>query len=482
MAELELTIPLKSTTCKVGLSAMTLLMPLWAIAIPFCLGVATSMVLRDATRMTPLVAIVVFSTLTLIPALAVALAAFFEDDSLLVSKEGLAFPSRMLYRLGFRGGRHWQDLQAATVQLAPDSGKTPKGQINLFFKSGGATSIKIDKMSQSDLEQFLLAIEIWGVNCERSPELIQFQDQYQNENRGVEALSYTQMWEEELSRRFSSTSFVPLEPEHKLKNGSMKIIRQLAFGGLSAIYLAQEGQKGVVVVKEAVIPANADEQSRAKALEMFEREARFLVKLEHPQIARVYDHFQEDGRNYLVLDYIRGQDLRQLVKQNGAQAEEKVVGWGVQIADIMDYLHTQSPPMVHRDLTPDNLVLDNDDKVILIDFGAANEFVGTATGTLVGKQAYISPEQLRGKASTKSDIYAFGGTLHFLLTGADPEALSASRPKKQVETVSSAVDDLVAQCTEMEENDRPPNAAQIKAVLAKLHERNKATETEVKTG
>lgn len=331
-------------------------------------------------------------------------------------------------------------------------------------------------MTQSDLEQFLLAIEIWGSNCQRSPELIQFQDQYQNENRGVEALSYTQMWEEELSRRFSSTSFVPLEPDHILKGGALKILRQLAFGGLSAIYLAQEDKSGVVVVKEAVIPANADEQSRAKALEMFEREARFLVKLDHPQIARVYDHFQEDGRNYLVLDYIRGQDLRQLVKQNGAQPEEKVIGWGVQIADILHYLHQQSPPMVHRDLTPDNLVLDNDDKVVLIDFGAANEFVGTATGTLVGKQAYISPEQLRGKASVKSDIYALGGTLHFLLTGADPEALSASHPKQQVEHISSALDDLVAQCTQMEEKDRPPNAKQIKEVLAKLQHQNKDME------
>ena len=111
---------------------------------------------------------------------------------------------------------------------------------------------------------------------------------------------------------------------------------------------------------------------------------------------------------------------------------------------------------------------------MLIDFGAANEFVGTATGTLVGKQAYISPEQLRGKASTSSDIYALGGTLYFLLTGTDPEALSASRPKSQNESVSSAVDDLVKQCTEMEEHDRFPHARDIKAVLSKLHEENLA--------
>jgi len=474
VAELELTIPLKSSACKAGMGVMAILMPLWAIAIPFCLGLCTSMVLRDPTKMTPIVAVLVFSVLITIPAVAVVLAAIFEDDHLLISKEGLAFPLRMLNRLGFRRARHWADLQAATIQLAPDSGKEPKGFINLFFRSGGNASVKIDKMSSNDLEQLMLAIEIWGLNCERAPELVQFHNQYQNDNRGVESLSYTQMWEEELSRRFASTSFVPLEPGHILKGGALKVVRQLAFGGLSAIYLAQEDQKGVVVLKEAVIPANADEDQRAKALELFEREAKFLVKLDHPQVARVYDHFQEDGRNYLVLDYIRGQDLRQLVKQNGAQAEEKVVDWGVQIADIIHYLHQQSPPIIHRDLTPDNLVLDNNGKVVLIDFGAANEFVGTATGTLVGKQAYISPEQLRGKASTMSDIYALGGTLHYLLTGSDPEALSASRPKQQNDKVSTAVDDLVKQCTEMEEKDRPPNAEEIRKVLAKLHAENEA--------
>lgn len=474
MAELELTIPLKSNVCKIGMGTMAVLMPIWAIGIPFCLGLCTSMVLKDPTKMTPIVAILVFSLLILIPAVSVVLAAIFEDDVLLISKEGMAFPLRMLNQLGFRRARHWSDLQAATIQLAPDSGKEPKGNINLYFHSGGSASVKIDKFSANDLEQFLLAIEIWGSNCQRAPELIQFHDQYQNSNRGVESLSYTQMWEEELSRRFASTSFVPLEPGHALRGGALKIVRQLAFGGLSAIYLAQESKKGMVVVKEAVIPANSDEEQRAKALELFEREARFLVRLDHPQIAKVYDHFQEDGRNYLILDYIRGQDMRQLVKQNGAQSEEKVIEWGVQISDILTYLHEQSPPIIHRDLTPDNLVLDNEGKVILIDFGAANEFVGTATGTLVGKQAYISPEQLRGKASTQSDIYALGGTLHYLLTGNDPEALSASRPKEHNENISSAVDELVRQCTEMEERDRLPHAKEVKSVLDKLHAENLA--------
>ncbi len=450
---------------------MTVLMPLWAIGVPFCLGLFTSQVLQKPEQVPALIAIAIFSVLILISALGVILAAVFEDDVVLVSKEGLAFPLRMLGKLRMRRARHWPDLCAATVQLSESSGANPKGFINLFFHSGGATSIKIDKLSSTDLEQLLLAIEIWGANCQRAPELIQFQNQFQNETRGIESLSYTQMWEEELSRRFASTSFVPLEPGHELKGGQLKVTRQLAFGGLSAIYLAQERQRGIVVLKEAVIPANADEAARSKALELFEREAHLLVKLDHPQIAKVHDHFQDGGRNYLLLDYIRGQDLRQMVKQNGAQSQAKVLQWGAQIAEIMEYLHAQSPPIIHRDLTPDNLVLGNDGKVVLIDFGAANEFVGTATGTLVGKQAYIAPEQLRGKASTKSDIYAFGGTLYFLLTGSDPEALSASHPKQIRPEVGEDVDQLVSSCTELEESQRPKNAAELRKLVDGLFEK-----------
>ncbi|MBK9205458.1 MAG: hypothetical protein IPL73_24155 [Candidatus Obscuribacter sp.] len=103
-------------------------------------------------------------------------------------------------------------------------------------------------------------------------------------------------------------------------------------------------------------------------------------------------------------------------------------------------------------MTPDNLVLANDGHITLIDFGAANEFVGTATGTLIGKQSYISPEQFRGKAQTSSDLYSLGCTLHFLLTGQDPEPLSESSPRSINPAVSTQLDRIVASCT-TEENE-----------------------------
>ncbi|CAN5712261.1 hypothetical protein BH10CYA1_BH10CYA1_06600 [soil metagenome] len=473
MAELELAVKYKPLPAKVGFGIMTVLMPIWAIIVPFIFGLFLTMVITSWGQLSvaalPLAGVLL--VLGAIPVLAILMAAVCEDDRVVVSKEGLSFPLFMMPKLRFRRERHWNDLVAAQVQLDTSKPQAKNlavcGLLSLFFRSGGHITLDVSKVAKSELEQFLLAIEVWGQNCKRTPELVEFQNGLQNQSRGID-FSYTQMWEEELSRRFSATSFVPLEPDRKLQDGRIKIVRQLAFGGLSAIYLAQENEKEMVVVKEAVVPANADEQTHKKAAELFEREARLLIKLDHPQIAKVFDHFAEDNRSYMVLEYIRGQDLRQLVKQNGAQSEESVLHWAKQVASILTYLHSQNPPVIHRDLTPDNLVRKEDDTITLIDFGAANEFVGNATGTMVGKQAYIAPEQLRGKANLGSDIYALGGTMYFLLTGKDPEALMSSHPKQLVTEISDDLDALVAACTEMESTDRPQSATILAQSLGEI--------------
>jgi predicted Ser/Thr protein kinase len=436
------------------------LMPIWAIAAPFCLGMFLALLLLHSVAFVPAAA--VLCILVGVPLISILLAAYCEDDRIMISREGIGFPLLLMRSLGLKRERIWADLADAQL-LSPEQ----RPQLLLGFKSGGVARLNLANIPKSDLEQFMLALEVWGKNCRRAPELIEYQNRLQNENRGLDQISYTQMWEEELGRRFSATSFMPLEPDHLLQNGRCKIVRQLAFGGLSAIYLAQQNEKDLVVIKEAVVPASADMRSRQKAAELFDREARLLVGLNHPNIARVYDHFAEEGRNYLVLEYIRGQDLRQFVKQNGAQPEELVLNWTWQIASILNHLHKQSPPIIHRDLTPDNLVRTDDEKIVLIDFGAANEFVGTATGTLVGKQAYIAPEQLRGKATLSSDIYALGGTIFFLLTGTDPEALCQSHPL-ELRQVSPDLDALVAECTELEIEDRIPDSETLGRKLKKI--------------
>jgi serine/threonine-protein kinase len=156
------------------------------------------------------------------------------------------------------------------------------------------------------------------------------------------------------------------------------------------------------------------------------------------------------------------------VNRTGLQSEAIVLKWTAEIASILQYLHGLDPPIVHRDLTPDNIVLKEDGTIAVIDFGAANEYVGNATGTLIGKQSYIAPEQFRGKASPLSDLYALGCTLNFLLTGEDPEALSVSHPRTMHEGLSKSVDALVASLTALDEQDRVSSATELKETVDSL--------------
>ena len=228
------------------------------------------------------------------------------------------------------------------------------------------------------------------------------------------------------------------------------------------------------MLKEAVVPAFASAQARRKAEEHFLREAEFLTRLKHERIAAVLDHFVEDGRNYLMLEYISGQDLRQYIGQNGPQSEERVLIWGKEIADILQYLHEQIPPIIHRDLTPDNLMLGRDGTISLIDFGAANELLSQSTGTLVGKQAYMAPEQLRGKATRQSDLYGLGATLYFLLTACDPVPLSVSHPRHVMADISPELDDLVALLTSFAESDRADSAKSVASTFEEISRRRES--------
>ncbi|MBX9691703.1 MAG: serine/threonine protein kinase, partial [Cyanobacteria bacterium] len=222
------------------------------------------------------------------------------------------------------------------------------------------------------------------------------------------------------------------------------------------------------IVKESVLPPTLSDAVCKKAKELFAREALILTKLRHSQIARVFDFFAEDGRDYLVLDFIPGQSITQLIRQTGPQSEERVLEMGKQLADVLNYLHSQTPPVIHRDITPDNIVIQEDGKLALIDFGAANEYLGTATGTMVGKQSYIAPEQFRGKATLASDLYAVGGSMYYMLTGRDPEPLTACRPRDLNSRVSVGMDEIVCRCMAQEAVERVATGAELLEMIENL--------------
>jgi tRNA A-37 threonylcarbamoyl transferase component Bud32 len=387
-----------------------------------------------------------------------------------IQDDGIQFPYMFGPDLLFRTKREWGDI--AHVLIGSLSGRVPgayefelekesdtRHKVFIYFKSGGHAYIDLRRMSKKGHELIFIALEPYCIDYHRAPQLRQNRDEKrfvagQQQASSEPPQSFTELWEQEMQDHFSATNFVPLKKGKLLRGGRFRVLMQIAAGGLSAVYLAETPEKELRVIKEACLPPTLESSLKEKAKELFTREATILQRISHPKIAKVLDYFVEENRDYLVLEFVPGHTLRQLVKQNGAMAEEDVLGYAKQVAEILTYLHSQLPPIIHRDITPDNLVLREDGAIVIIDFGAANEVLGTATGTLIGKQAYIAPEQFRGRPSISSDIYALGGSLHFMLTGRDPEALSQSHPRSENPSVSEETDELVAKCTAEETGER----------------------------
>jgi tRNA A-37 threonylcarbamoyl transferase component Bud32 len=398
------------------------------------------------------------------------------DDQIWISKDCITFPLFMGPSLRFRRRRLWSEVERIFLKKYDEKSDELYGDIVLEFTAGervhldmsGFVDVGVSGFEKGELEKFLLACEVFARRNAVSSDVVELRDWVGNENKERGTLSYTEVWESELTNRFHATVFVPLEPGATLQMGKLKVVRQLAFGGLAAVYLVQRDGRELLILKEAVVPANQDEKMKSKALEMFEREARFLSLLEHPRIARVLDYFVEQGRHYLLLERVAGRNLRQVVNSAGPQSERTVLKWALEIAEILVFLHGQEPPIVHRDLTPENLILADDGNVHLIDFGAANQFIGTVTGTVVGKQAFISPEQFRGKAAPSSDIYSFGGTLYFLLTGKNPLAMSVMKPAAVDGNISESMDKLVSECTSQNIEGRPGTADELLSILKQM--------------
>ena len=138
------------------------------------------------------------------------------------------------------------------------------------------------------------------------------------------------------------------------------------------------------------------------------------------------------------------------------------------MCEALTYMHELSPAIIHGDVTPDNVMVDKTGNVKLMDFDASQELTRNKTNTVVGKHAYMSPEQFKGELGETSDIYALGCTLHFMLTGVDPEPISESRPADFVNTVSAKMNQIVSQSTKFDQAVRFSNLNEVRAQLERL--------------
>lgn len=231
---------------------------------------------------------------------------------------------------------------------------------------------------------------------------------------------------------------VRLGPGTVLQGGDYTIVRSLSKGGMGAIYLAKDRRAfdRLCVVKQMLDyfdPNDIAECQRAQA--RFEEEGRVLASLSHPGIPRIYAFFQEHGRYYIVMEYIEGDPLESFVTRRDGHAAlppvrrlalEEVLRYGVQAAAILEYLHNQPRPVIHQDIKPANLIVENHlGQVRLVDFGTARTKIleGTAAHdrtSAFGTDGYAPPEQYRGQAVPESDVFALAATLYHLLTDDDP--------------------------------------------------------------
>ncbi|HEY9788715.1 MAG TPA: protein kinase [Candidatus Obscuribacterales bacterium] len=379
---------------------------------------------------------------------------------LVLNKTGLSLMSRASSKSGSKS-LNWHDIKHIT--MFHPSGKTSPADHEIHF-SGSKETIKLRLGaldSAADRELLLRSIESWAPQVHRDAEVIQALQMPSDH-------SYTELWLSALTAPPKREQLKPLIEGAKLKDGQYNIIRQIGVGGQGHAYVARDLSGNEVVLKEFILPVFVGINVRRRALEKFEKEARVLQHLDNPNIVKLHDFLIEDHRAYLVLEHIEGGSLKEKVEKHGALGQNEVVKLASQMCDILDYLHGLDPPIIHRDFTPDNMILRKDGSLVLIDFNVVQQTMTTTVATVVGKHAYLPPEQFRGEAVTQSDIYSLGASLYYLLTGSDPIPISSSHPRELKPDISPELDFIIAKATALDVDDRYQTVNNLKADLQAL--------------
>ena len=212
-----------------------------------------------------------------------------------------------------------------------------------------------------------------------------------------------------------------------------------------------------------------DPKMQQQAITGFEREADMLAKISNEHIPRVFDRFSEQNHHYLVMEYVDGITLEEAIKRRGKLPEQEVVDVSLQILDTLEYLHNLSPPVIYRDLKPSNVMITRTRQVKLIDFGIARFFVPQNNATVIGTQGYAPPEQYRGCAEVRSDLYALGATMHHALSGRDPAnepPFSFPKLRAIAPQVNPAIANVVDEALQYDLVRRVRDAAEFKRRLA----------------
>lgn len=254
-----------------------------------------------------------------------------------------------------------------------------------------------------------------------------------------------------------------------LIDGKYKILNEIGHGGMSTVYLAiNEKANKPWAVKEVRKSGRRNLQVIRQSLIM---EMELLKKLKHPNLPSIVDVIDEQDNLLIVMDYIEGHTLEKLLTERGAQKQEKVVEWAIQLCEVLEYLHTRKPAIIYRDMKPSNVMLKSDGNVVLIDFGTAREFKEQKEGdtTCLGTQGYAAPEQfgMMGQTDARTDIYCLGATMYHLVTGHNP----SEEPYEMYPItywnagLSTGLEQIIQKCTCKNPKDRYQSARELKYAL-----------------
>jgi serine/threonine-protein kinase len=269
-------------------------------------------------------------------------------------------------------------------------------------------------------------------------------------------------------------------PSGQILHQRYSIVRLLGSGGMGAVYLAQDAVlKRQVAIKRLSFEPGANALPAYKVQSQFQREAQILADLHHPNLPRVTDYFTEADTHYLVMDYISGQSLQEILQANrGHLDEETVLAWADQLLAAVEYIHDQQ--LVHRDIKPANIRRTADGRIFLVDFGLVKIYNPADPRTTaiihgLGTPEYSPPEQYDPTAHTdaRSDIYSLGATLYHLLTGEAPVSVTrrtsdpaAFRPPRVANArLSPQVEQVILRAMELERAKRFASARDMHAAL-----------------
>jgi len=263
----------------------------------------------------------------------------------------------------------------------------------------------------------------------------------------------------------------------QLVDNKYRILDIVGKGGMSVVYLARnERANKSWAIKE--VRKVGEENLEVKKNSLI-AETEMLKKLSHPNLPTIVDVIETRDTYLVVMDYIEGNDLAEVLKEYGAQSQEKVVDWGLQLCDVLQYLHTRDKPIIYRDLKPANIMLepetrDGKNKIMLIDFGTAREVkIADANDTIsLGTKGYAAPEQFGSNAKTdaRTDIYCLGATLYHLITNHSP-VNEVMKPIREINpSLSQGLESIIQKCTEYDPDKRYQSCAELTYALEHYRE------------